>query len=236
MHGIPQHRQRSFYFFWKDSEAPILGYHKRESPLLKDYLAEIPEDCTLMDKGFGLGALEDNEWMQFLKYKSCDVKEAIASPAMTVLQLIWRNGWMDEAIIWGKENEKRNVWRLCERALEKAKDSKGVWDASPLLFNEATNAIIAKNSGIIHPDGERGITVREAMHLMGLPHDFDLVNGHWNHICQNVPVKTASDWTTEVIRFIKGEITEFGGDFVKQNNITQRIDFSAKKVASTQLF
>ena len=143
---------------------------------------------------------------------------------------------MDEAIIWGKENEKRNVWRLCERALEKAKDSKGVWDASPLLFNEATNAIIAKNSGIIHPDGERGITVREAMHLMGLPHDFDLINGHWNHICQNVPVKTASDWTTEVIRFIKGEITEFGGDFVKQNNITQRIDFSAKKVASTQLF
>jgi site-specific DNA-cytosine methylase len=236
VHGIPQHRHRSFYFFWKDSEAPILGYHKREAPLLKDYLEEIPEGCTLMDKGFGLGALEDNQWIQFLKHKNYDIKDAIASPAMTVLQLIWREGWINDAIIWGKENEKRDVWRLCERAEAKAKDGKGVWDASPLLFNEATNAIIAKNSGIVHPNGERGITVREAMHLMGLPHDFDLQGGHWNHICQNVPVKTASDWTTEVIRFIKGEITEFGGDFVKQNNVTQKVDYAENKMRSKVLF
>ena len=66
--------------------------------------------------------------------------------------------------------------------------------------------------------------------------DFELVGGSFNHICQNVPVTTATDWTNEIIRFIKGEITEFGGDFVKQNNINQRIDFAAKTMTSKKLF
>lgn len=236
LHGIPQHRHRSFYFFWKDSEAPILNFYKREAPLLKDYLEEIPEGCTLMDKSFGLGSLEDNQWMKFLKLKNYDIKDALVSPSLTMLQLFWRQGWINEAIEWARENEMNEVLRLCERSVAKAADNKGVWDSSPLLFNEATNAIIAKNSGIVHPNGERGLTVREAMHLMGLPHDFDLTGGHWNHICQNVPVKTASDWTTEVVRFIKGEITEFGGDFVKQNNETQKIDYQEKTVSSKKLF
>ena len=112
----------------------------------------------------------------------------------------------------------------------------GWWDGSPLIFHEATNAIIAKNSAIIHPGKERGITIREAMHLMGLPHDFEMTNVYMNHICQNVPVTTATDWTHEIVRFLKGEIQEFGGDFVKQNNISQRIDYAEKTVKSKILF
>jgi len=235
LHGIPQHRIRTFYFFWRDSEAPLLNYYKRESPHLKEYLAQIPADATFMDKGFGLGKTDDNPWVQFLKYKNYSMQDAIAHPAKTILGVIWGNGWVDDAIEWGEKNS-RDVHRLMSRAKEKFADSKGVWDASPILPKESTNAIIAKNSGLIHPDGERGITVREAMHLMGLPHDFQLIGGHWNHICQNVPVSTAKDWTTEVVRFLKGEITEYGGSFVKQNNISQKIDYSENAIKSKVLF
>jgi uncharacterized membrane protein len=61
---------------------------------------------------------------------------------------------------------------------------------------------------------------------MGLPHDFELNTTNVNHICQNVPTTTAADWTAEVVKFINGEITEWGGMFVKQNNETQKIDIS----------
>jgi site-specific DNA-cytosine methylase len=236
LHGIPQHRQRTFYFFWKDSEAPLLNYYNTEAPHLAEYLSMIPEGTSLMDKGFGLGDLTENPWVQFVKSKGWDMQKAIDSPAITLLQLILREGWLEDAIAWGEANEKKDVAKFCTHVQKKIADNKGFWDATPLVFNEATNAIIAKNAGIVHPNGERGITVREAMWLMGLPHDFELVGGHWNHICQNVPVKTASDWTSEVVRFIKGEITEFGGDFVKQNNTSQKIDFNEKTVKSKVLF
>ena len=59
-----------------------------------------------------------------------------------------------------------------------------------------------------------------------------IMGGSFNHICQNVPVTTAADWTSEVVRFIKGEITEFGGDFVKQNNVSKRIDAAEVKKAA----
>ncbi len=236
LHGIPQHRHRSFYFFWKDSDAPLLDYYLKESPHLADYLAQVPENASLMDKGFGLGDLNENHWVQFVLHKGWDMKQAIASQAITVLQLILREGWLDEAIEWGEANEKKDVAKFCSHVKNKIADNKGFWDATPLVFNEATNAIIAKNAGIVHPSGLRGITVREAMWLMGLPHDFELVEGHWNHICQNVPVKTASDWTREVIRFIKGEIKEFGGAFVKQNNESKKIDYAENLVRSKVLF
>lgn len=236
LHGIPQHRQRSFFFFWKDSEAPILNYFHREAPHLEEYLAQIPEGASLMDKGFGLGDLSDNPWVKFIKSKGWSMKDAIASPGITLLQIILREGWLEDGIAWGEANEEKLVHRFLTHVKAKTEDGKGFWDASPLVFNEATNAIIAKNAGVVHPNGERGITVREAMWLMGLPHDFEMVGGHWNHICQNVPVKTASDWTSEVVRFIKGEITEFGGNFVKQNNVSQRIDYTDKTAKSKILF
>lgn len=238
LHGIPQNRIRSFYFFWKDSEAPLFDYKLKESPTLETYLSEIPEGASFMDKGFGLGDLTDNSWARFLKSKDMSLKDAMnLEEHHSILQIILAKGWIDDAITWAQENEVKDVEKFLTHVKYKISLNKGWWDGTPLVFKDATNAVIAKNSGIVHPNGERGITVREAMWLMGLPHNFELVEGmHWNHICQNVPVKTAGDWTREVISFVKGEKTEFGGNFVKQNNISRRIDFAEKNLKSKVLF
>ena len=236
VHGIPQHRMRSFYFFWKDSEAPILGYTKREAPMLKDYLDMIPEGATEMDKPFGIGDISTNGWFMFAKTKGWDTQKLLESPYKTMFHFVSGEGLVQEATDWAEANDNKQMAKFIAHTQKKLADNKGWWDGTPLIFNEATNAIIAKNSAIIRPGHERGITIREAMWLMGLPHDFELVGGSFNHICQNVPVTTATDWTNEIIRFIKGEITEFGGDFVKQNNINQRIDFAAKTMTSKKLF
>ena len=238
LHGIPQNRIRSFYFFWKDSEAPIMEYKMQETETLEQYLSHVPANASMMNHGFGISDLPNNPWVKFLESKGMSMKDAMQTEHHTVLQLILANDWLEDGLKWaeGREDAKQ-VTKFLTHVKHKISLNKGWWDGTPLIFKDATNAIIAKNAGIVHPNGERGISVREAMWLMGLPHNFELLEGsHWNHICQNVPVKTATDWTYEVISFIKGEKTEFGGKFLKQNNISRKIDFAEKPINSKILF
>merc|ERR1719370_283137 len=59
---------------------------------------------------------------------------------------------------------------------------------------------------------------------MGLPHDFQIDDPkNWNHVCQNVPLNTASDWAAEVLRFCRGEAEMTNFSFLKQDNCSQRI-------------
>ena len=162
-------------------------------------------------------------------------RKLIESPYNTICQWLWNEKLVNECLKWSIDNEQKGMIKFLEHIKVKSADNKGWWDGTPLIFYNATNAIIGKNALVTHPTKDRGITLREAMWLMGLPHDFEMVGNVWNHICQNVPVSTAADWTHEVMRFVKGEITEFGGSFVKQNNISQRIDYSEKK-PQKQLF
>lgn len=236
LHGIPQHRMRTFYFFWKDSEAPILNYYRKDAPLLKDYLDQIPEDALYMDKFFGIGDVKNNPWFLFAKEKGWDIPKLIESKYKTMLWWVMKEDLLDEFGEWAVKNEDAGIQKMVAHIKNKMSMNLGWWDGSPIIFNEATNAIIAKNSAIIHPTKERGLTIREAMHLMGLPHDFEMKTMKMNHICQNVPVTTAMDWTNEVVRFIKGETQEFGGSFVKQNNISQKIDYTEKALKSKELF
>jgi site-specific DNA-cytosine methylase len=233
LHGIPQHRMRTFYFFWRDSEAPILGYHKRQAPMLEDYLNQVPEDASEMDRYFGIGNIKENGWFQYAEHKGWPVRRLVESPYKTMFHWVWGENLLDDCKAWAEENENASMVKFINHTQKKLAENKGWWDGTPLIFHDATNAIIAKNAAIVHPGKERGITVREAMWLMGLPHDFELQGGYFNHICQNVPVTTAADWTDEIVRFLKGEITEFGGEFVKQNNINQRIDHIEKKPAKS---
>ena len=42
LHGIPQRRKRTFYFFWRDVDAPIMEFYNRPKKTLTDYLTEVP--------------------------------------------------------------------------------------------------------------------------------------------------------------------------------------------------
>ena len=44
LHGIPQNRQRTFYFFWRSTTSPILQYCKSPMQNLSDYVATVKND------------------------------------------------------------------------------------------------------------------------------------------------------------------------------------------------
>jgi site-specific DNA-cytosine methylase len=232
LHGIPQHRHRTFYFFWRGTEAPILNYYQRESPDLLEYLNRIPENASMMDLPFGMNTI-DNVWFNFLQDKGISVSEVQNSRCKSVLDFYVDHELLPDLIQWSEEKGHDRMKNIAERVIRKKAEGKGWWDGSPLAPVGHINALISKNSGIVHPNGERPISAREAMWLMGLPNDFEMVDydiKKQNHICQNVPVGTAKDWTNEVMRYINGEITEYGGRFVKQANASKRIDYRDKKI------
>jgi site-specific DNA-cytosine methylase len=231
LHGIPQHRHRTFYFFWEGDRAPILSWYRKEAPLLADYLDQVPKDAKDMDRYFGMGPAETDPWFRFAASEGFTPKDLVNSPKgyKSVFDFV-QDERIDKAISWAEANDEKKMVNFLNRAKKKLEAGEGLWVDTPILFREATNSLIGRYTSIVHPTQPRGITVREAMWLMGLPHDFELNTTNVNHICQNVPTTTAADWTREVIKFIKGEVREWGGRYVKQNNMTQKIDVSEKKI------
>jgi site-specific DNA-cytosine methylase len=230
LHGIPQHRHRTFYFFWEGDRAPILSWYKRETPKLADYLDQIPKDAKDMDRYFGMGLAETDPWFRFAASEGYSPKDLVDSPKgyKSVFDFVQDDN-IDKAIAWAEANEEKKMFNFLTRAKVRLEAGQGLWVDTPILFRDATNSLVGRYTSIVHPTQPRGITVREAMWLMGLPHDFELEGNCVNHICQNVPTSTAADWTAEVVKFVKGEITEWGDSFVKQNNETQKIELGEKK-------
>ena len=77
---------------------------------------------------------------------------------------------------------------------------------------------------IVHPDEDRFLNAREMMHLMGMPHDFEIdAIKNIKHIAQNVPVRTAKDYADEVKLFCRGKLKMTKYSFMKQDNTTHTI-------------
>jgi hypothetical protein len=79
----------------------------------------------------------------------------------------------------------------------------------------------------IHPTEDRSLTIREALHMMGFPEDFELLGGlpKVNHIAQNVPVPTSRDLHFEIGKFLRGELTLSDTTYLRQNNHKQLMEF-----------
>lgn len=244
LHGIPQHRKRTFYFFWRDSSAPVLNWIKKTAPHLNDYLELIPEDAPYIDKYFTRShPVSDWKLYEYVLEKTGMTDAEFRKHYLGALyHYVSKHGWIDESIEWldkhypGYEGEERRKLEFIKRKLE---DGKGFWDSSPFFVDSHVNAIIGKNMHVIvHPTKDRFLNIRECMWLMGLPHNFTLYaeNENWNHIAQNVPVKTAVDWTNEVLNFINGKSKLSGYNYIMQDNITQNVTYTEAELSKKKKY
>ena len=232
-HGIPQHRRRTFYFLWRGTNAPLIPYRERTEDDLKlaDYLSLIPESAEYQDKFFTRNH-PVTEWKLYeyvLEKTGLSDKDFRKSYLGALYHYISKKGWIDDAIKWmdknypGYEGEERTK---LDHIKKKLSQGKGFWDSSPFFVSDHVNAIIGKNMHVIvHPTEDRFLNIRECMWLMGLPHDFTLNkdNEVWNHICQNVPVSTAKNFTEYVLQYCDGELKDSGNSFVMQDCLGKKI-------------
>jgi site-specific DNA-cytosine methylase len=229
LHGVPQNRDRTFYIFWKGGKAPIMHWYKEPRKNFKEYLREIPKNAIQQDLVINDRVGTRESYFKFIEHKfGKDAREVVIGAGRnTAFSFIQRAGLLNEARDWFAETGDTKGVQLADHAIMKFSKGMGIWDSSTHIFDDAMNAVIGRNlADTVHPEEDRSLNIREALHMMAFPHDFELQGGlaKMNMIAQNVPVCTAASMVEEAIKFVRGELPMTETDFVKQNNHRQSID------------
>jgi site-specific DNA-cytosine methylase len=228
-HGVPQGRDRTFAIGWKSSTSPVLNWYNRDRKSFSEYLQEIPDDALQHDLIINKNVPEE-PYYTFIKTKTNrDVREImLEEDVKTTLNYVNKKGWMKEANEWFHKTGHEKGIKYSDHAIKKYADGLGVWDGSVHVFGDYMNAVIGRNMvDTIHPTEDRSLTIREALHMMGFPEDFELLGGlpKVNHIAQNVPVPTSRDLHFEIGKFLRGELTLSDTTYLRQNNHKQLMEF-----------
>lgn len=243
-HGMPQNRSRTFYFLWKSQVAPIIGYHRRPRPTFVDWLAQVPADAPQNDIFLNPGnPLNDIELSYLLNITGKSYQELIKSVGLaSVCTTILRKAGKDKNWLSGgrafreyldtldsEDKQVQKLKRIYDHIISKMERNMGFMDHSLTLAYKRSNAWVAsKPFTTVHPLQPRFFSIREHLHMMGMPHDFNLHNPlkSVNVVCQNVPTNTTEDLVKEVKRFIDEDPTLIfaPGNYVVQNNRTKRVE------------
>jgi len=112
----------------------------------------------------------------------------------------------------------------CERIQPKLDGGGNIMRKTTEIPKHHIGAFVGHLPGYItHPDENRYLTIREALSIMTMPDDFQLLNPTRtvNHICQNVPVKTAMDMSEQIKKYLAGELEMRDTNFLIQDNKKQ---------------
>jgi site-specific DNA-cytosine methylase len=251
LHGIPQKRKRTFIMFYRDSNPGLFNFEHIKYVPLPEYLKLVDESSPHWDllvtpeikDPYSEFIIDYSGERTFKKAIEKIAKETQSYSAFSAISLIRIIGF-DVAIEWFKTKEKeakteqdKNKYTKglasLQRYKEKVQRSLEFWDNSTMLpYNGLyVNGIISRNIyRLMHAEEERSYNVRELLHLMGHPSDFEMLNPDKNvpHITQNVPVKTATFIGSQIRKYLDGDIEISTSSFVKQDNIKQRTDVPAK--------
>lgn len=249
-HGLPQKRERCFYFFWKGDKIPVLNFFDRERLTYTDFLNNI--DNTLPDFEVYANKKHPTDYLPFrylleksgLSYAEYFKSHSKENAINTTNGEIHQQKCIDDVLKWMKEkypeeafakrqNQKRNQYDWAVYMKSKWDDDKGLFYQGPMFSYNYCPAIISKNCEmLIHPTEDRYLNLREMACLMGLPGDFRLTNSHISSgyyspqmIGQNVPVNTVRDVASQVLRFIDNDKTlqyvSVSNGYFLQNNLNK---------------
>ena len=240
LHGAPQVRERSFYFFWKDTQTPLLGYFNRPHKPIEEVIREVTSNFqmepisnkTPSDNPYYKFVLEEIHGGRTHKEHSELVDNQFTKSGLCVFTYIERNGYNFKQVSeWMAKHGYDNEAEKSMRKYEKLKSGGNIMKRGVTIPKDYIDAFVGHYPKMLtHPDEDRFITYREAMTIMGLPQDFELLNPKQssNHICQNVPVQTAKDMAGEVKKYIEGNAKMVDTDYIMQYNHSQKADYITK--------
>lgn len=245
LHGVPQKRLRTFYFFWKETDqVPEMGYYNVPHKTYGEYMKEIPADATQHSEYFdeAYKTLRGSRFCKFLQHKYGDnfpevIRDYLRENGKRVTTVckyvLAHEDLRNEMMQWFVDNNDQKGIDYLERILNKKfVNGKNIWDDSPniILPESCFHTLMGRSVKSAHPYESRALTPRECMHLMALPEDFTLHSRPGkrlliNHVFQNVPLCTSTDMTKEVIKYLNGELKMIKNTkVIHQNNIKRQIE------------
>lgn len=237
LHGVPQVRERSFYFFWKGDKVPIFNYYNREYTPIEELIRNVKSNYQMepinknkpSENPYYKYILEEIEGGKTHTQHSKDVDPTSARGVDSFSYIERAGKTYKEVGEWMSKNGFEKEVEKCHYKHEKLAKGGSIMRRGVIVPKDRIGAFVGHYPTMLtHPDEDRFITYREAMSIMGLPEDFELVDASpkvANHICQNVPVQTATDMATEVLATLRGERIMVDTDYILQYNTTNKLEY-----------
>lgn len=207
-HGLPQVRERTFYFMWKSDKVPAFEYFNRQHIPIEDLIKITSNGNYTQQFSVVKAKPTDDPYYKYVleemlggaKHKDFYYYIKKTSSPMDFIEQ--NNVSYLDVAKWMKSHGYDKRATRCETIYYKLKEGKNIMRRITAIPRDYTGAFVGHLSTLLtHPVKNRYITVREALSIMGMPTNFELINPkkNINHICQNVPVTTAEDMVKEII-------------------------------------
>jgi len=237
LHGGPQIRERSFYFFWKGDKTPLMNYYNRPHTPIEDVLNGVKSNFQMEPINKKTPSKDDIYYKSILEEihggithkEFAEIVEPQKVRNADVFSYIERMGYNYQQVgAWMEKHGYEKEVEKCKYRDAKLKAGGNIMRRGTIVPKDNIGAFVGHYPTMLtHPVEDRYITYREAMTIMGLPSDFELLNPKKsaNHICQNVPVQTATDMAEETKKYLNNELVLVDTDYVLQYNHTQKAEY-----------
>lgn len=248
LHGNPQIRERSFYFFWKGDKTPLLSYYNTEYTPIEKLIANITSNSMRKPINKNVPSRDDPYYRYILENihehishrEFSEMVQPRSARNSDALAYIEQHRNYLEVAEWMKENGYDEEVERCERRYEKLKAGKEITRRHTIVPKDKIGAFVGRYPYMLtHPTEDRYIDFREALTIMGMPDDFEMKKANTmtvNHICQNVPVQTAQDMASEVKKYLQNELVMVDTDFIMQYNGTRTAEYNERKNTLEEFF
>lgn len=230
LHGMAQVRERSFYFFWEGDKVPVFDYINKPRVTIEDTIKSVSHVNSLQEPINKKIPSEDPYYRYILEELRGGIThaehaasiEVSSARGVCVYAYIERSGV--DYLTLSKWMEKNNYPKEVEKCIyryNKLKAGGSIMRRGIIVPKDYIGAFVGHYPvALTHPVEDRFITTREALAIMGMPNDFELLDPkkNTNHICQNVPVKTAEDMANEVKESLLGNRQWVPAKYLMQNN------------------
>ena len=232
LHGLPQIRERSFYFFWKGDKVPTFQTFERERPSIEDLIRNVKSD--FQNDLINHRKPTEHPYYRYVLEKMHpgmthpEFQKSLTRSVDVFNYALEAGESFDEIAAWMTANGyDRDAAKILRRKA-KREAGLGFMVRTVVIPNDRIGAFVGYlPGGLAHPDEDRYLNYREAMSIMGLPEDFELLDpkNNTNHICQNVPVPVARDMAAEIIATLEGKREMHRTDYLLQRNHNGEVKF-----------
>jgi site-specific DNA-cytosine methylase len=227
LHGISQVRERSFYFFWQGDKVPVFRFFDEFRTSIEDVFRLIDKNATQQEVTNKKIPSRDDPYYRYVlevMHGGITHKEfqATLKKSTDAMHYIEENGHNYRMVKSFFEKEGYTKYAAKMDSIQDKLDAGGnIMRRASYIPKDYIGAFVGHLPvSMTHPTEDRYLTYRECMTIMGLPQDFELLNPakNLNHVCQNVPVGTATDMALEIKAVLHGRQDMISGSLLYQFN------------------
>lgn len=209
-HDNCQSRKRTFIIFFKKDFAPKMDFEHIEVNF-KDYMNRIPSEYKYNGSELDFMPINCINYFLIEYLKTIFGDEYKEKVNWNIFRYVNDNWLWDDVLDYCNKNYDGskyldNLNKFINHLKLNFSQNRGIFHALPYLIkNDGTApAVMYKMiQSCIHPDEQRLLNIRELLHLMGMPFDFELQGNPYRvypQIGQNVPSRTAYWIVSEALR------------------------------------